>query len=91
MTGQVAAEPAEGLKIIASGMFDRVEKGKSNPNGTIAALPDNGNLHLLVGSIAYMNPEKKAEFIAEFLHQTTVFDNIGKRSSYSGYFYGGYK
>ncbi len=91
VTGQIAAEPAEGLKIIASGMFDRVQKGKPNPNGTISALPDDGNLHLLVGSIAYMNPERKPEFIAEFLHQTTVFDNIGKRSSYSGYLYGGYK
>jgi predicted porin len=91
VTGQVAAEPADGLKIIASGMFDRVQKGKPNPNGTISALPDDGNLSLLVGSVAYMNPQKKAEFIAEFLHQTTTFDNIGKRTSYSGYFYGGYK
>lgn len=38
-----------------------------------------------------MNSEKKAEFIAEFLHQTSHFDNLGKRSSYSGYLYGGYK
>lgn len=91
VTAQLAAEPAEGLKIIASGQFDRVQKGKPNPNGTISALPDDGNLALLVGSVAYMNPEKKAEFIAEFLHQTTNFDNIGKRTSYSGYFYGGYK
>jgi hypothetical protein len=91
VTGQIGAEPREGLKIIASGMFDRVEQGKSNPNGTIASLPDNGQLNLLVGSIAYMNPENKAEFIAEFLHQTTKFDNIGKRTSFSGYFYGGYK
>lgn len=91
VTAQVAAEPAEGLKIIASGQFDRVQKGKANPNGTIASLPDDGNLALLVGSVAYMNPEKKPEFIAEFVHQTTKFDNIGKRTSYSGYFYGGYK
>lgn len=91
VTGQVSAEPVEGLKFIASGMFDRVEKGKSNPNGTIASLPESGNLALLVGSIAYMNPEKKPEFIAEFLHQTTNFDVIGKRTSYSGYVYGGYK
>jgi hypothetical protein len=91
VTGQVAAEPVDGLKIIASGMFDRVEKGKPNPNGTISSLPDNGNLHLLVASVAYMNPERKPEFIAEFLHQTTAFDGLGKRTSYSGYFYGGYK
>lgn len=91
VTAQVGAEPAEGLKVIASGMFDRIEKGKANPNGTIASLPENGNLRLLVGSVAFMSAEKKPEFIAEFLHQTSVFDNIGKRSSYSGYFYGGYK
>ncbi|HZY78851.1 MAG TPA: hypothetical protein VFE50_04965 [Cyclobacteriaceae bacterium] len=91
VTAQVAAEPADGLKIIASGQFDRVEKGRPNPNGTIAALPDGGQLSLLVGSVAYRNPEKKPEFIAEFVHQTTNFDNIGKRTSYSGYVYGGYK
>jgi hypothetical protein len=91
VTAQVAAEPIEGLKIIASGMFDRIEKGKPNPNGTISSLPENGELQLLVGSVAYMNPEKKPEFIAEFLHQTSTFETMGKRSSYSGYFYGGYK
>lgn len=91
VTAQVGVEPIEGLKILASGQFDRIEQGKPNPNGTISALPDNGNLSLLVGSVAYMNPEKKPEFIAEFLHQTSKFDNIGTRSSYSGYFYGGYK
>lgn len=91
VTAQIGAEPVEGLKIIASGMFDRAEKGKANPNGTIAALPEDGKIALLVGSVAFMSPEKKAEFIAEFLHQTSTFDNIGKRASYSGYFYGGYK
>jgi hypothetical protein len=91
VTGQIGAEPKEGLKIIASAMFDRVEKGKANPNGTIASLPDDGAMSLLVGSVADMNPESKAEFIAEFLQQTTNFDNIGKRSSLTGYFYGGYK
>jgi hypothetical protein len=90
-TAQVGLEPVEGLKILASGQFDRIEKGKQNPNGTIKALPDAGNYSLLVGSVAFMNPEKKPEFIAEFLHQTSRFDNLGKKTSLSGYFYGGYK
>jgi hypothetical protein len=90
-TAQVGIEPLDGLKIIGSGMFDRIEKGKPNPNGTIASLPDNGNFRLLVASIAYMNPERKPEFIAEFLKQNNKFDNIGKTSSYSYYVYGGYK
>jgi hypothetical protein len=51
-TVQVGAEPVDGLKVLASGMFDRIEKGKSNPNGSIASLPDNGNLQLLVASVA---------------------------------------
>jgi hypothetical protein len=90
-TGQVGFEPVDGLKIIGSGMFDRVQQGKPNPNGTIASLPDNGNFHLLVASIAYMNPEKKGEFIAEYLGQSTKFDNLGTTTSYSAYVYGGYK
>ena len=91
VTGQIGAEPVEGLKIIASGMFDRIEKGKSNPNGSITSLPDNGNLQLLVGSLAYMKAESKIEFIAEYLNQKSKFDNIGTKSSQSIYAYGGYK
>jgi len=91
VTGQLGAEPVDGLKISGSAMFDRIEKGKSNPNGSIAALPNNGNLNLFVASVAYMNPEKKPELIAELLTQTSKFDNIGSRSSHSYYIYGGYK
>lgn len=90
-TVQVGAEPVEGLKIIASGMFDRIEKGKSNPNGSISALPDNGNLQLLVGSVAYMNPGSKFEFIGELLSQQSNFNTAGTFSSYSYYAYAGYK
>lgn len=90
-TVQLGAEPIDGLKIIGSGMFDRIEEGKSNPNGSVSALPDNGNLQLLVGSIAYMNPEKKAEFIFEYLAQKSNFDNITDTKSHSYYGYAGYK
>lgn len=90
-TVQLGAEPIEGLKIIGSGMFDRIEEGKPNPNGSISSLPDNGNLSLLVGSVAYMNPEKKAEFIFEYLAQKSNFDNITDTKSHSYYAYAGYK
>lgn len=90
-TVQLGAEPIEGLKIIGSGMFDRIEEGKPNPNGSVSSLPDNGNLSLLVGSIAYMNPEKKAEFIFEYLAQKSNFDNIEGTKSHSYYGYAGYK
>jgi len=90
-TMQVGVEPIDGLKISGSAMLDRVQQGKPNPNGTIASLPDNGNFHLLVASVAYMNPEKRSEFIAEYLGQTTKFDHIGTTMSYSAYVYGGYK
>lgn len=90
-TAQIGIEPVEGLKIMGSGMFDRIEKDKPNPNGTIAKLPDNGTMHFYVASVAYMNPEKRAEFIAEYLTQTSKFETIGTKSSYSYYVYGGYK
>jgi hypothetical protein len=90
-TVQLGAEPIEGLKIIGSGMFDRIESGKPNPNGSVSSLPDNGNLQLLVGSVAYMNPEKKAEFIFEYLAQKSNFDNIKDTKSHSYYGYAGYK
>lgn len=90
-TVQIGAEPIEGLKILGSGMFDRIEQGKPNPNGSISSLPDNGKLSLLVGSIAYMNPEKKVEFIFEYLSQKSNFDNIKDTKSHSYYAYAGYK
>ncbi len=90
-TVQVGAEPVEGLKLVASGMFDRIEKGKSNPNGSISALPDNGNLQLLVGSVAYMNPSSKFEFIGELLSQRSKFQTMGTFNSHSYYAYAGYK
>lgn len=90
-TLQVGAEPIEGLKIIGSGMFDRIEEGRPNPNGSVTALPDNGSLSLLVGSVAYMNPEKKAEFIFEYLAQKSNFDNMDDTKSHSYYGYAGYK
>ncbi|MCB0489020.1 MAG: hypothetical protein R2820_15695 [Cyclobacteriaceae bacterium] len=90
-TVQLGAEPVEGLKVMASGMFDRIEQGKPNPNGSISSLPDNGDLQLLVGSVAYMNPEKKIEAIAEILSQTSKFDNLGDYRSFSYYMYGGFK
>lgn len=91
VTTQIGTEPIDGLKILASGMFDRIEEGKSNPNGSISSLPDDGKLQLFTISAAYMNSDKKPEFIAEYLNQKSKFDEIGTRSSYSYYVYGGYK
>lgn len=91
VTAQVGVEPVDGLKILGSGMFDRIQQGKPNPNGSIASLPDNGRLQLITLSAAYMNAEKKPEFIAEFLSQKSKFDNIEDASSYTYYVYGGYK
>lgn len=88
-TVQVGAEPVEGLKIIASGMFDRIEKGKPNPFGTI--LEDGGQLQLLVASVAYMDASKKPEFIAEYTNQQNKFKNTGTSVTNTYYVYGGYK
>lgn len=90
VTAQAGAEPIEGLKVLVSGMFDRIEQGKTNPNGTLV-LTDNGNMQLFTVAAAYMNAEKKPEFIAEFSKQNSKFDNISNASSYSYYVYGGYK
>jgi len=53
VTSQLGFEPVDGLKVLASGMFDRIEKGKPNPNGSISSLPDNGNLQLITLSAAF--------------------------------------
>lgn len=91
VTIQAGAEPIEGFKVSASVMFDRIEEGKPNPNGTIAALPDDGRVKLYVGSVAYMNPEKKAEFIGELVVNSSEFDEAGDFISHSYYGYAGYK
>lgn len=90
VTTQIGAEPIEGFKVLASGMFDRIEAGKLNPNGSMT-LPDDGNLQMLTLATAYMNAEKKPEFIVEYSQQHSKFDNITESYSTSFYAYGGYK
>lgn len=89
-TAQLGFEPLDGLKILGSGMFDRIQKGKTNPNGSVV-LPDDGNLNLFTASAAYLNPEKKPEVIMEFLHQTSNFKTLDTRKSNGFYTYAGYK
>ncbi len=90
VTGQLGFEPVDGLKILASGMADRIQKGKTSPNGS-QVLPEDGNLALFTASVAYLNPEKKPEFIAEYLHQNSNFTNISTRASQGFYGYAGYR
>jgi len=89
-TGQVGFEPLDGFKILGSGMIDRMEKGKPTPSGAVV-LPDNGNLLLFTASAAYLNPEKKPEFIVEYLHQNSNFSTIKDSKSSGFYTYAGYR
>jgi len=88
-TGALGIEPIDGLKILVSGMYDNFYKSATNPAGY--APPKNGNLLLSNVAVAFMNPEKKFEAIAELYMQTNTYDSIGKRSSYGYFGYAGYK
>lgn len=87
-TGAVGIEPIDGLKLLVSGRTAELYKGMPILTGTT---PENGRQISTNFAVAYMNPEKKPEFIAEFYHSKNQLDNIGDRFS-AGYFaYAGYK
>jgi hypothetical protein len=88
-TGAIGAEPVEGLKVLASAHYDVYGGGRANNAGVV--LKKSSSYVLSNFSIAYMNPEKKAEFVAEYFHQATQIDSIGGASSFGAFVYAGYK
>jgi opacity protein-like surface antigen len=88
LTGQVGFEPVEGLKVLVSGRTAELHKGTTTLTGVT---PANGQQSSLNAAIAYMNPEKKPEFIAEYYDSKNSLDSIGDRFSHGYFVYGGYK
>ena len=103
VTASVGIEPLDGLKIIASGRTSSIRKGVPTFNGIT---PNSGSQLVTNASIAYMNPEKKPEFIAEYYQSNTKYDdnnvgitptpgsyanNSGIKRSFGYFAYAGYK
>ncbi|WP_317898026.1 hypothetical protein [Aurantibacillus circumpalustris] len=89
VTAALGAEPVEGLKIVASAHLD--EFSAKRPNSAGVTNKKGGSALLSNVSIAYMNPEKKVEFMGEYYYQSTKFDSLGEKSSQGLLLYGGYK
>ncbi len=88
-TGQIGIEPVDGVKFIASGQFNKLNKGQLNQYG--AALPE--SVDYMVGnfSVVYLNPDKKLEFIAEYFNTQYKYQTLGSHTIQSGVAYLGYK
>ena len=87
-TGQVGIEPIDGLKLLVSGNTSQIYKGQQNLNGVTL---EDGRQTLINASIAFMNPEKKVEFIGEYYQTTTNFDSLENSHSHGYFGYAGYK
>jgi hypothetical protein len=87
-TVSIGIEPIEGLKIIASARRATLFKGTPTLTGLT---PDNGVQTLSNIAVAYMNPEKKPEFIAELYNSRQDYKAMGKSNSYGYFAYAGYK
>lgn len=89
ISGKIGLEPIDGLKFIISGQSDYIQKGISSPTGIIQN--ENGKLWIGNAAIAFMNPEKKFEFIGEYYHQFNQYDSSGTCQSIGYFAYTGYK
>lgn len=87
-TASAGIEPLDGLKFILSARTAELYKGKPNLTGVT---PTNGRQIMTNVALAYMNPEKKPEFIAELYQVKNQLDDIGDRFSYGYFAYAGYK
>jgi len=88
-TANVGIEPVDGLKLMASGYYDDMLKGQTTNFGD--SLHEDVNYYVLSGSVVYMNPEKKTEFIAEYFAHNYHYNSIGTKTTHGAYAYAGYK
>jgi hypothetical protein len=88
-TANLGIEPTDGLKLIVSGMYNKLKIGSVNQFGDSLA----EGIHYWVGnaSIAFMNPEKKFEFIAEYFANNNTYENAGTKTLHGAFIYAGYK
>lgn len=88
-TACLGIEPKDGLKFMVSGYYDEMLKGMITNFGD--TLKEKIGYSVLSGSVVYMNPEKKAEFIAEYFNHNYNYESVGSKSTHAGYLYAGYK
>lgn len=88
LTVAIHIKPANGLRISASGYFDRISEGTQRPgdSGTTIEPIDQ---QLYTASVAYF--EKNFEFLSEWTLAMNKTDSLGQKQTYSGYAYGGYR
>jgi hypothetical protein len=88
-TGSIGIEPVEGLKVMMSGYFNKMQKGMiTNFNDTLS---EDYNYSIVNASLIYINPEKKFEFISEaFIHNYNAQQSPNKNIK-AAYIYAGYK
>lgn len=89
VTASFGIEPKDGLKFLVSGYYDNLLKGSVSSFGD--SINSTINYSVLTGSIVYMNPESKAEFIAEYFAHNYTFETIGTKTTHAGFIYAGYK
>ncbi|MCE3226855.1 MAG: hypothetical protein K0S32_1406 [Bacteroidetes bacterium] len=89
VSAALGAEPVEGLKIVGSAHYDVFSAKRPNLAGITNK--KGGTSLLSNASVAYMNPEKNFEVMAEYYYQSTQFDSLGEKSSLGLLTYAGYK
>lgn len=88
-TASIGIEPKDGLKFIISGYYDNMLKGMVN--NFADTLKEDIGYAVGSASIVYMNPEKKAEFIAEYFAHNYTYESVGTKTTHAAYLYAGYK
>ncbi len=90
-SANISIQPLDGLRFIASGIFNESHKGDPTQFEGVVFLTKIQKI-LYNASIVYMNPETKFEFIAEYIGCINRYENpIGNKNLYSGFLYSGYK
>ena len=82
------SKPIGGLRIGASGYFDKISAGAKIPGGEAA---EDIVQQIFSGSVAYFNFESPYEFLAEVSHATNATDSLGSKQASAFYIYAGYK
>lgn len=88
-TANLGIEPKDGLKLMVSGYYDDVLTGQITNFGD--TVKEDVNYYVLSGSVVYMNPEQKTEFIAEYFAHNYRYESIGTKTTHGAYAYAGYK
>lgn len=89
VTSEIGIKPIDGLNIALSAHHDYF--AANTPNSARVTTTKGGSNTLYNLAIAYFNPEKKVEFIAEATNHVSNYDSLGSKSSMGIVGYAGYK